>query len=84
MPKALPRSLILLFFAAGFGTRFRGGKRPHRDRWYGLEGKQDFKEFRRWWHREGKEAEGGEDLADYHDAQRAYCDWVSLGRPKAE
>lgn len=62
----------------------RGGRIGRRDRWFGLEDKVDFAHFRRWWHREGKDQAGGNDLADRNAAERAYVDWVARGRPKVK
>jgi hypothetical protein len=59
----------------------RGGRIARRDRWFGPEDKRDFALFRHWWHREGKDEAGGNDIADRQEADRAYDDWVSRGRP---
>jgi hypothetical protein len=62
----------------------RGGRITRRDRWFGLEEKPDFGDFRRWWHREGKDEAGGTDITDRQEAERAYDDWVTRGRPIAK
>jgi hypothetical protein len=59
----------------------RGGRATRRDRWFGLEDKPDFTDFRRWWHREGKDEAGGNDIANRQEAERTYDDWISRGRP---
>lgn len=59
----------------------RGGRKTRRDRWFGLEDKPDFADFRHWWHREGKDESGGFDLGDREDAERAYEEWAARGRP---
>ena len=59
------------------GKSFRGGKKSQRDKWYG----KDDKDFQRWWHRKGKE---GKDIENAEEAQRAWDDWVSQGRPKVD
>jgi hypothetical protein len=61
---------------------FRGGKQRDRERWYGLEDKPDFDQFRVWWHREGKDANGGNDLRSGSEAVEMYNQWVDLGRPR--
>jgi hypothetical protein len=63
---------------------FRGGKIRRRDRWYGLEDEPDFDQFRDWWHREGKEAHGGNDLGSRSEATRRYNDWKEWGRPRGK
>lgn len=60
------------------GKSFRGGKKADRDNWYG---KND-KDFQRWWHREGKAQHGGRDIENAEEAQQAYDDWVSQGKPR--
>jgi len=62
---------------------FRGGKVHARDRWFGLERRKDFENFRRWWHRRGKNEFGGEDLKNPNEAKAAYDAWAAAGRPKA-
>jgi hypothetical protein len=52
-----------------------------RDRWYGLEDRHDFSDFRRWWHRQGKEAARGGDFENRKQAEEAYAEWVDQGRP---
>jgi hypothetical protein len=59
----------------------RGGKIRRRDRWYGLEERDDFPEFRRWWHRQGKYEAGGKDFENRKQAEEAYDEWVEQGRP---
>jgi len=61
---------------------FRGGGVRVRDRWFGLEQKSDFSQFRRWWHREGKDALGGEDLRNRFEANDAYEAWIKEGKPR--
>jgi hypothetical protein len=61
--------------------QFRGGRQEQRDRWFGLEEKPDFRNFRHWWHRRGKDEAGGSDIVDRSEAERAYDDWVKRGRP---
>ena len=73
--------LVTLVSAGGTG-RFRGGKKTLHDSWFGLERREDFADFRRWWHRVGKDAAGGYDLSDRWAAERAYREWVDQGRPK--
>lgn len=61
----------------------RGGSIARRDSWYGLEAKQDFAAFRRWWHRQGKHHYNqGCDIADRREALVFYRLWQDLGRPK--
>jgi hypothetical protein len=79
-----PPALIVFFILATGGSNFRGGKKDRRDNWYGLDTKGDFSDFRRWWHRSGKDAEGGSDLQNRLAAERAYADWTGQGKPKAK
>jgi hypothetical protein len=58
---------------------FRG---KGRNQWFGLESRPDFEKFRKWWHREGKDAAGGRDLASRQEAEDAYNDWADLGKPE--
>jgi hypothetical protein len=74
--------LLLLFYAAGSSRGLRGGSKKQRDRWYGLETQEGFADFRRWWHREGKHAEMGKDIADAPEARRIFAEWENQGRPK--
>ena len=61
------------------GKYFRGGAKAMRDLWYGF----NDPEFRRWWHREGKDDHGGgRDLDSKQAAKAAYELWKSLGRPR--
>jgi hypothetical protein len=76
-------AVILLFIAAPEG-RFRGGRQGRRERWFGLEDKPDFDDFRHWWHREGKFAVDGKDFPDRESALDAYEQWCSEGRPRAK
>jgi hypothetical protein len=76
--------LILVLLAAERPKRLRGGKKVRRDNWFGLETKADFPPFKRWWHREGKDAAGGSDLTSAKEAQEAYDEWVAQGRPTAK
>jgi hypothetical protein len=62
----------------------RGGRKALRDRWFGLEEKLDFADFRRWWHRQGKDEAGGNDIDTRREAEHIYDDWVSRGRPTAK
>lgn len=74
---------VLLELASRAPPSFRGGRLQKRDRWYGLESKDDFDEFRRWWHRKGKTTYGeGKDLPGREAAEDMYEQWVLLGRPK--
>lgn len=63
--------------------RLRGGRIGRRDRWYGLDGHDDFANFRQWWHRRGKDEAGGKDLENREEAEAAYAEWVQQGRPAA-
>jgi hypothetical protein len=63
---------------------FRGGPQRQRDRWFGLGDRPDFKIFKDWWHREGKDAHGGLDVPTRADAERIYQEWVELGKPKVK
>jgi hypothetical protein len=62
----------------------RGGRVRVRDRWFGLEHQSDFSLFRRWSHREGKDAFGSEDLKNRFEANDAYAAWIEEGKPKAK
>lgn len=62
----------------------RGGRQSRRDRWFGLEEKSDFADFKRWWHREGKDDAGGTDINGRREAEQVYADWVCRGRPVAK
>jgi len=64
--------------------RFGGGRQSRRDRWYGLEERADFADFRRWWHRVGKGRHGGTDIADAQEARERYDEWVGEGRSRVE
>jgi len=77
-------TLILILLAAGDSSQFRGGKKRRRDTWFGLETKENFTDFKRWWHRKGKFAAGGMDLKSCKDAENAYNDWVSQGSAKVK
>ena len=59
----------------------RRRRRLRGDRWFGLEDKPDFADFKRWWHRQGKEEAGGDDIETRQEAERIYEDWVRQGRP---
>jgi hypothetical protein len=74
---------IVVFVLASSGSNFQGGKKGRRDRWYGFEKRDDFSDFRRWWHRIGKDTAGGMDLQSRQAAEEAYNDWVSQGKPTA-
>lgn len=81
-PDVRPHRIVLLvFLAAPAHGRLRGGKISKRDSWYGLEGRDDFSDFKRWWHRQGKDEAGGNDLQTREEAVEAYDHWVSRGRP---
>ncbi len=58
----------------------RGGKKSDRDRWFGLEKREDFHKFRRWWHREGKEEQSGRDIASRDEAERIFEEWSHCTR----
>ncbi len=60
---------------------FRGGKQRHRDRWYGMKDRPDFKAFERWWHRKGKRLNGGRDVNGREEAEDFWGQWVSEGKP---
>jgi hypothetical protein len=77
-------NVILLFIASPSGPQMRGGRSGQRDRWFGLEEKDDFWDFRHWWHREGKDAAGGWDLKNRSEAEAAYQNWSLLGKPKVK
>ena len=82
IPDIRPVGIILLvFLAAPAQGRLRGGKISKRDSRYGLEGRDDFADFKRWWHRRGKDEAGGTDLANREDAIEAYDSWVQQGKP---
>jgi hypothetical protein len=49
-----------------------------------LEERADFAEFRRWWHRRGKAAAGGSDLADREAAESGYREWERQGPSEGE
>jgi hypothetical protein len=63
------------------GKDFRGGKKGDRDKWYGYDKDPDFV---KWWHREGKDFFGGNDIDNAEEAKAAYDEWVSLGKPRAK
>ncbi len=73
-----------VLLAAAPGGRLRGGKIGRRDRWYGLEARDDFPDFKRWWHRQGKDELGGKDLESRKDVDQAYEEWLRQGRPKVK
>ncbi len=64
---------------ANIARRFRGGRAKHRDSWYGLERKKDFRAFRKYWHREGKKGHNGNDLSSREEAEQVYRDWKDSG-----
>jgi hypothetical protein len=80
----LASAMIWIVLATRRGGDFRGGGISRRDRWFGLEARSDFADFRDWWHREGKNEAGGEDLGTREEAEAAYDDWVQQGRPKVK
>ena len=73
--------LFLVSIAAAGRDLLRGGKASKRDTWYGLETLADFSDFKRWWHRRGKDEAGGKDLENRKQAEEAYDEWVQQGRP---
>jgi hypothetical protein len=84
-PFKRPSLILILVLAARSGSRgLRGGSQRKRDRWFGLEDYADFEDFKRWWHREGKDAAGGFDLTSAAQARAAYKEWADLGKPRAK
>jgi hypothetical protein len=73
----IPVLAALLRMAEELRKPLKGGKKSRRDRWFGLEGRPDFPDFRDWWHRHGKEDAGGHDLQTREDAVAAFEDWLS-------
>lgn len=63
------------------GRTFRGGKKARRDRFYGLEDRPHFADFRDWWHRKGKFQNGNRDIADRKEAEEFWDQWVAEGCP---
>lgn len=59
----------------------RGGKINARDKWFGLKTRDGFRDFRRWWHREGKDDEGGKDIMTRDDAERIFDGWRRSNSP---
>lgn len=64
--------------------QFKGGKKGARDRTYGLENRDGFEEFRRWWHRVGKPKTGGADINSRPMAEECWKQWDFEGRPKVK
>ena len=60
------------------GKTFRGGSKQSRDNWYGYD--RD-KGFVRWWHRQGKQEFGGDDIENAEEAKSAYEYWIQMGKP---
>lgn len=60
------------------GKTFRGGSKQTRDNWYGYDRDQ---RFVRWWHRQGKQEFGGNDIDSAAEAKVIYEHWVQLGKP---
>lgn len=67
----------LLRIAEETGKHLKGGKKSRRDRWFGLEDKPGFSDFRDWWHRHGKEEAGGADIQSREEALTEYEAWLS-------
>lgn len=63
------------------GDRLRGGKIGRRDNDYGLNGRPEFEDFWRWWHKAGKDNHGGIDIQGRREAHERFDEWVSDGRP---
>ena len=64
---------------------FRGGQQGDRDRWFGLERREGFPDFKRWWHREGcRELNDRDDIPDRQQAEEFWKRWNDMGRPKAK
>jgi hypothetical protein len=60
----------------------KGGSIKDRDKWFGLESKPDFAQFKAWWHRIGKKQMGGQDLTK-DTAQEAYTSYqADKNKPK--
>jgi hypothetical protein len=60
----------------------KGGRIKDRDKWFGLESKPDFAQFKDWWHRIGKKQMGGQDLTK-DTAEEAYSTFQADGnKPK--
>lgn len=75
--------LPMIWAMAKLGEKiFKGGKARQRDKWFGLEQKDDFPAFRRAWHRDIKPSNGGKDLANRQEAFEAYDDWKMAGAPR--
>jgi hypothetical protein len=81
---SMPAHVWFFLFFLSLSAQFRGGRQARRDRWYGLEDEPDFHEFRRWWHRRGKDAAGGTDLKSRKEALYAYDTWVNQRRPRVK
>jgi RHS repeat-associated protein len=60
------------------GKTFRGGGKRTRDNWHGFDREKDFV---KWWHRQGKEEFGGNDIDNAAQAREIYEYWVNIGRP---
>jgi len=62
------------------GKSFRGGEKKNRDDW-GKYTKE--KDFQRWWHRQGKEEWGGQDI-EPGQLDDVYQYWLDLRKPKVK
>ncbi|MBE6066117.1 MAG: hypothetical protein E7211_00235, partial [Clostridium lundense] len=62
------------------GKSFRGGKKGSRDKWYGYNNK----DFQNWWHREGKDEFGGNDIEDKKMVEKVFNYWDSIGKPRVK
>ena len=58
--------------------KFKGGAQKQRDNDYGY---FKDKEFKDWWHREGKRKWGGQDFNE-DNAEDIYQEWKDLGKPR--
>jgi hypothetical protein len=59
------------------GKKFKGGKQNSRDSFFGLNKRPGFNDFKKWWHREGK------DLGELtkEEAEETWKYWVEIGKP---
>lgn len=58
---------------------FRGGKKRTRDKWYGFEGKSDFEEFKRWFHKVAKKQRNYRDVLSREEMEEYYDEWKTAG-----
>ena len=72
-----PRDADADFFYVDPDDKLRPGKQHHRDRDFGIKDP----DFWHWWHREGKDAYGGEDMKPEDDPQKIYREWKADGSP---